>query len=558
MTKTQTTGKTEPKGGRIRPIPVNYLYFALFSLAAILLFIFHQQLYFDSWSDENDNLYVSKAVADGYTLYGDIPSSRPPMAILPVTVFIKMGLTPLGAGRTVVFMTIIATGLALWYLGRKFWGAWAGLIASLLFLLGPAAAHRTTFTGIELVSLWCLLTVGFILLKKPWWSGLFAALAMTTGQHSAVLVGAAFALSIILLGRQFYRFVLPLLGVTAVIFLFVYAVGGHGIFQYLVERHLYHVVDPVNVKKGNLAWGMKIWALENLYLLLLIFISLGREIWGSGYRDTREYLDYIFKLPFVKYLRDPAWVLLILALGHLLVVITMTGGITLYVYPIVPLLALIAGRGAVHLSQWQSPEEPKPAPKKSRKKKRSRNKTLQKPAVPYGLVVLLWAVILVLSLIGFKGASAQVGQKHFARYSFWHHFRFIAQRQAYRPHVASQIADYVGLRTAFNARETIWGDSIIASLVALKTDRRIAANLADFDPVWLQTGTLTHQDIVDRIEKDHVAYLVFGNWHNATDNYLTRYMMQCYTPPKKFSRLPNSRVPTLYVFRHRDDRPCLP
>ena len=541
-----------------RSIFATYLFFVLFAFAAIILFFYHQQLYFDSWSDENINLYVAKAVADGYTLYGDIPSSRPPMAIFPVAVLIKFGLTPLGAGRTVVFLTIITTGIALWYLGKKFWGDWAGLTASLLFLLGPAAAHRTTFTGIGLVALWCLLMVGFILLKKPRWSGLFAAMAVTTGQHSVILIGAAFVLSILLLGRQFYRFVLPFLVLTAFIFLFVYFAGGHDVFQYLVGHHLYHVDHTVTVNKGDLGRSMNIWLLENLYLWLLIFISLAREILGRGYEGTREILDYVANWPFLKYLRDPTWVFLILVLGHLLAVFTMKGGIVLYVYPAIPLLALISGRGAVHLTQWRSPEEPIEEPKKGKKQKRSRKSQEQKPAVPHVAVGLLWAWIVVLSLIGFKSASMSIGQKQDTRFSFWPHFRFIAQRQASRPDVAFQIAEYIGPKTERNFQETIWGDSIIASLVAIKTDRRVAANLADFDPVWLQTGILTQKDIVDKIEKDRVTYLILGNWHNAAENYLTNYIKQCYHPPHKFSQLPNSRVPSLYVFRHRENRPCLP
>ena len=554
MSKTDEFKPIKIKIGKNRDIPVTYLFYGLFSLAAILLFLFHQQLYFDSWSDENTNLYVAKAVADGLTLYGDVPSARPPMAIFPVAVLIKIGLTPLAAGRTVVFLTIIVTGIALWFLGKKFWGDWAGLTASLLFLIGPAAAHLVTFTGIELVSLWCLLTVGFILLKKPWWSGLFAAMAVTTGQHSAILVGAAFVLSILLLGRQFYRFLLPFLTLTGIIFFSFYLIGGHGIFQYLVGQHLYHVVDSVNVKKGNLGWGMKIWVLENLYLLLLIFLSLGREIWGRGYNGTRQVADYVIKWPFLNYLRDPTWVILIMVLGHLLAVFTMKGGIMLYVFPVIPLLALIAGRGAVHLSQWRFSEDSKTG----KKKKRSRKKPVKDAAVPSVVVVLLWVGIVVLSLIGFKSASMNVGQRHFARYSFWPHFRFMAQRQTHRPLVASQIAAYIGPKTDLNTQETIWGDFLIVSLVAMKTDRRVAANLADFDPVWLQTGIFTREGIVDKIEKDHVSYLIFGNWHNTGNDYLTKYIKHCYDPPKEFPRLSNSRVPRLYVFRHRADRPCLP
>jgi hypothetical protein len=541
--------------GKGRSIPVTYLFYVLYTFTTVLLFLYHQQLFFDAWADENINLYVARAVADGLTLYGDIPSARPPMAIFPVAVLIKMGLSPLGAGRTIVFLTIVVTGIVLWFLGKKIWGEWAGLTASLLFILGPAVAYRTTFTGIELVSLWCLLTVGFILLRRPWWSGLFAAVAIATGQHSAILVGATFVLSILLLGKRCYRFVFPFLGVSAFIFIFVYLIGGHDFFQYLVERHLYHVSDSIQVAKGNFNWGMKIWLRENLYLLLLILFSLGREIWGRRFSGTREFLDYVVKLPLLNYLRDPAWVILILALGHLLVVFTMKGAVTFYVYPVIPLLALVAGRGAVHLSQGRSSAE---TPKSKKISKRSRQKPVKtKNTLPLG-VGLMWGCVIIFSLIGFKSASMLYGQRSFIRYSFWPHFRLLTERQYRRPLVASQISEDLGPKTDRNTRETIFGDAIIASLVGLKTGRRVAANLADIDPVWFQLGILSREDIVKKIEKDFVTYVIIGNWHNATDIYFKNYMIKCYEPPKEFPQLPNSTIPPLFVFRHRDNRPCLP
>ena len=555
MQKTHDFTPNKLKIGKGRDISVTYLFFALYTFATVLLFLFHQHLYVDTWSDENINLYVASAVADGLALYGDIPSARPPMAIFPVAVLIKMGLTPLGAGRMVVFLTIVVTGIVLWYLGKKFWGEWAGLTASLLFLLGPAAAHRTTFTGIELVSLWCLLTVGFILLKRPWSAGLFAAMAVATGQHSAILVGAAFVLSIFFLGKRFYRFVFPFLGVTGFIFIFVYLDGGRDFFQYLVGQHLYHVSDSIKITKGNLSWGMKIWIRENLYLLLLIFFSLGREIWGRRFSGTREFLIYSVKWPFLKFFGDPAWVILILALSHLLVVLAMKGGVMLYVYPVIPLLALVAGRGAFHLSQWRSSEETK---KSKKTKKRSRKKPVNASTIPPLVVGLLWGCIVILSLVGFKSTSMLVGQGHLQRYSFWPHFRLLAQRQYMTPHVASQIARYIGPKTDRNAHETIFGDSVIASLVALKTGRRMAANLADIDPVWFQLGILSREDILNKIEKDFVTYVIFGNWYNASDNFFKNYMINCYEPPKEFPKLPNSKIPALFVFRHRDNRPCVP
>ncbi len=536
-------------------VPVTYVFTCVYSIAAVLLFLFHQQLFFYTWSDENINLYVAKAVADGLSLYGDIPSARPPMALFPVVLLIKSGLEPLAAGRTVVFLTTVATGIVLWFLGKKFWGEWAGLAASLMFLLGPAAANRTTFTGIELVAFWCLLTVGFMLLKRPWWSGLFAAMAVSTGQHSAVLVGGTLILSIFLLKKHFYRFVLPFLGATLLIFLLVYFMGGHHFFQYLVSRHLYHVAEAADVTKVNLGWWMKVWFLENLYLWLLILISLARNIWGRGITGTRFFLDYAVQWPWLQHLRDPAWVILILALGHLLVVLTMKAGLLLYLYPTIPLFVLVAGRAAVHLSQWTPSEKTK---KSKKAKKQRRKKSGEEPTIPAIAVGLLWSFLVIFSLIGLKSASAVMGERDLVNYSFEPHFRLLAQRQLYAPLVASYLAEYIGPKTDSNARETLFGDAIITSLVALKTGRRVAANLADMDPVWLQIGVLSREEIAQKIEKDYATYLIFGNWKLAADNDFKGYIINCYHPPREFPRLPNSTIPRLFVFRHRDQRPCRP
>ena len=96
------------------------------------------------------------------------------------------------------------------------------------------------------------------------------------------------------------------------------------------------------------------------------------------------------------------------------------------------------------------------------------------------------------------------------------------------------MAEYIGQKTDRNGQETIFGDSIITTLIALKTGRRVAANLADLDPVWFQIGVLSRKDIVDKIETDHATYFIIGNWHNATDTYFKDYLMHCYHLPRNF------------------------
>ena len=66
-------------------------------------------------------MYVASRVAEGTTLYGEIPSSRPPLAIAPLAGLIALGLPPLLAARAVAFVAVLLTGTALLWAGKRLW-----------------------------------------------------------------------------------------------------------------------------------------------------------------------------------------------------------------------------------------------------------------------------------------------------------------------------------------------------------------------------------------------------------------------------------------------------
>ena len=104
----------------------------------------------------------------------------------------------------------------------------------------------------------------------------------------------------------------------------------------------------------------------------------------------------------------------------------------------------------------------------------------------------------------------------------------------------------------------IFGHATIATLVALKGGRRVAAELADLDPRWFKTGALAAGDVIRAIEEDDVAYYVAPNWFYLKDKTFKAYLRACYDEPRIYPREEGSGIPRMFVFAHLEERPCLP
>src|ERR1019366_1190758 len=125
----------------------------LFATALGALIWNHCAVFFYSWTDEQIHFYVARRLAEGAVLYRDIDSSRPPLILFPIAWLIKMGCSPLLAGRAMVLGSHLATA------GLLLWGGWrlaswrAGVMAALLFLTSPEVFDRVHYTGIQLGAL---------------------------------------------------------------------------------------------------------------------------------------------------------------------------------------------------------------------------------------------------------------------------------------------------------------------------------------------------------------------------------------------------------------------
>ena len=195
-----------------------------------------------------------------------------------------------------------------------------------LFLLAPEVAARHTFTAIHQVALLAALSVVLGLLERPLLSGLAAAIALGFGQHAAVLlVGTALVIGL-RRPRDLLRFAAGALLVLGAIFGVAAArAGWRPVWQDLVGRHLCHLsgeTSAVAGSEGDLGWYLAGAGLENLALLLLAAAAPLLPLRGPNRRALAQLVS-----------------------AHRSVVALMRGGLILYVSPVLPLIALLAGDG---------------------------------------------------------------------------------------------------------------------------------------------------------------------------------------------------------------------
>ena len=486
----------------------------LLVVAMVRIVVLHRAAWFESWSDENVHMYVATRLAAGETLYGTMHSARPPLVLLPLAAIIAAGASPFTAARGIQLGTILVTTLVVFWGARRLWCRRAAMAAALVYLLSPAAAS-TEFTGIELVGLWSTVCVVCALCGRPLGAGLAGALALLTGQHAAIFVAAAAAVSAARGWRSAASFASSFLLLSTIIIGAIVSAGGHAVWTDLVAHHAHHLAGEA-MADLPLAWWLGAWSLEHAPILALAACT-----------------------PILDRLRpsEPSILLPGIVAVHLTVVVAMVGGQILYVQPAVPLLAIAAGRALAIIVVALRAGDANDA----------------KRRLAAGLLVVLAA----LTVAGWSGASATFALRDKRDYSLLPHRRRLEMRRVSQPVVAEKLA--AAVHAADDAEGTIFGHPTIATLVALHSGRRIAAELADLDPRWFFTGVMSREDVIDRIERDHVELFITPAWFFQSDPHFAAYLRRCYDEPTIFPRADGSGIPKILLYRRRAiPRPCAP
>ncbi|MBN2577276.1 MAG: hypothetical protein JXP73_22125 [Deltaproteobacteria bacterium] len=403
--------------------------------------------------------------------------------LFPLAWLIEMGCSPLLAGRALVLGTQLATA------GLLLWGGWrlaswrAGALAALLFLTSPDVFDRIHYTGILLVALTASACVLFSLRAQPLRAGLCMGLTLASDQHGLVVCGIAALLTVVRRPRDAFPFGLGALGIVAIVFGGVWALGGRDLWESLVGIHLFHL----RIGQGVSAqfWEkLTPWLYEHGYL----FAGAGLALLVLG-RRHREAGSEAQQPPSARVVRA----LLVVVGAHVAVVLAMMEAVFLYVVVIFPVLALIAGMGFDAAVAWWH-----------------RRRQLSGASARRASRAMLAGAAAVATLIVGGWAAARSHRESLDRrkYSFWPHVRH------------GQVARFLRLDAALRGigesmlpeHGTIFGDTTIVSALALHSGRRVSAELADLNPNWMDAGTVRPEEVVSRIERDGVTAVISPPW----------------------------------------------
>ena len=498
-------GQLTPQSGRREFL----LWTLLFAAAVAALLWKHGSVFFYSWTDEQIHMYVAQRMTQGAVLYRDIDSARPPLVLFPLAWLMRLGLAPLLAGR------VLVVGLQLGTAGLLLWGGWrlaswrAGALAALLFLTSPEVFARVHYTGIQLAALTASACVLFSLRGRPFAAGLFLGLSLASDQHALVVGGIVALLTVVRRPRDALPFALGALGVCAIAFGGVWAMGGRHLWGSLVGIHLFHF--RVGQGVASQFWDdFTPWIYEHVYLFV-----------GTGLAATllaRGRTAAAGEGPTPPASRDVRVLLLVVG-AHIAVVLALSGAVFLYVVVIAPLLALLAGMGFdAALARWLPARDPSAAQRSPRSPR---------------LVFSGGVVVVALTAAGWAAACSHREHLDERQYSFWPHVLHgqVARAQELDP------ARWVGGESSLPPKEggkTIFGDPTIVSFLALESGLRVSGELADLNPSWVEGGTVKAEEIVARIERDGVAAVITPPFGLIQDPYFKAYLRTCYEQPRPF------------------------
>jgi hypothetical protein len=487
----------------------------------------HVALFFSGWTDENVHAYVARRVSEGLVLYRDIDSARPPLIILPLAAAMRLGLGPLLAARTIVVLATLATAAVVFVGARRLFSLRAALIAVAFFLLAPEVITRPQYTGIHLVQLGSTLSLVLALLGRPLGAGAAFGLALGAGQHSLIIGGLAGLWVTLRQRRHGLMFAAGFVGAMILVFGVARLLGGQHLWENLIARHLYHLGGPAVVEQTDFGPILTAWLGDHLVIFALAAAALfgPRENPGDGDLPQRREIA--------------VRVLVAAVVLHLGVVLVMTGALFLYVVPVFSLVCMLAGAGADHIIGWVG-------------KAATGDRAMRAGGAAVGTIIL--------TLLGWKIARDVQQSPHVPALPLLPWTRSAELVHVQKLDVIKTIAR--DLNHKLPPEETIFGHAPVVTLTALEGGHRVAGELADLAPRWIEQKVVTPAFVITKIEGDKVGAVVTPLWQLTQNPQFRAYLVTCYERPERYPRPSGGDgrgIPDLYVFlRKKVARPCLP
>ncbi len=497
------------------------------------------------WGDENAYFYMAVRVAEGELPYRDFFFAHPPLHLFVPAVAFRVAGFSIGIGQALPVAAQLVAGVLLWRSARR-----ASPVLGLLALVLHLGAYQvllsaSELSGANLATAFAMAGLLAAVAGRPVLAGALSGLAIGTALYAAASVGAI-AVACALRGRrQLLRFGAGLAAAVGVISGGAWIVGGRGFLDGVAGYHVAKAAGdgraPV-LGSGDILGGLGGW-LHNLAADLagpgaLRSLALHAPILCAAAVGA---VALVFaKVRPVERPSDPAARIApedlasVGAAGIVLTAIQQACLAQVYPYysvPAFPWLALLAAYGA--WSAWRGLANA-----------RTRARSVAAAAmIVFALHPLVargvwpWAFPEERSRAGerveyaWRDPDVAAALAPLSRALFWDDhrvkgvpvpaYRLALWNKRFAFSTAGEIAARV--RAGSSAGETLTGASMLAPLVALLADRRLAAGEVDTNQKRFTTSSLDDSDLLRRALADEVRFVVAAPRSHFTEQLMEQH-----------------------------------
>ena len=497
-----------------------------------------------SLSDENIYYYMARATAErGLVPYRDYFFAHPPMHLVPLIIVARIFPHSYTALQAV---PMIAGGVAaafLFLLAYRTWGALAATLTAGLFLFSFQVLSDTSRdTGVDIAVPLIAVALYFALTERESWGGILFGLAGLAGIYA--LAGAAAVALVLALGgwRRVRRFAIGLACTWIGGNLAAWAIGGGAYWR---DVYLFAMRIPggrfglsfrdtammVTVHNYTVVWaaamGVGLW----MWHEVSGWNARRRDAYAHGRRQQSREIPAGEQRPWWRALsEEPSHRVMAGALAYVVATFlffSARGNLAQYYFMLpFPGLALLGGRGGAQFIAILATAFPA----------HREGEAAGGPASRTAAVVAIALLVVGVGVRFWLGATATVRSNlddppkthvwsdapligpvnDLVRAVFWRDttqpgrvYSAVQEylwRRSYHFDTGREIADHVRRHT--HANETIFGDMLLAPLVALLADRRIAGDVADTNEVRFETGMYTVEECWQAIDRDRAVYII--------------------------------------------------